>query len=80
MFSHCFCGCWSLSTVIFETGSQLSAVHGSLFSGCSSLTTIVVPASLATILSDYAGLLKVVGGGVVDRERRTGAGRGGGAR
>jgi hypothetical protein len=42
----CFSGCESLSTVTFESGSQLSSIAQSAFSFCSSLSSIFVPSSV----------------------------------
>jgi hypothetical protein len=47
---HCFSGCQNLSTVSFESGSQLSSAESPLFEQCPSLSAIRIPRSLQHIL------------------------------
>ena len=44
-----FRNCTSLQTVTFEKGSQLKTIESSVFSGCTSLTSIEIPASVEMI-------------------------------
>jgi len=44
-----FSDCGRLSQIRFEEGSQLSTIRGTNFYGCTSLASIVIPASVATI-------------------------------
>ena len=44
-----FADCTSLQTVTFEKGSQLKTIESSVFSGCTSLTSIEIPASVEMI-------------------------------
>jgi hypothetical protein len=56
---RCFAQCLSLSTVIFESGSNLSGAEGAVFEDCTSLSSIWIPVSLEGILSRYQHLLKL---------------------
>jgi hypothetical protein len=47
--SYCFSDCAGLMSLSFETGSKLTRFGRSAFSGCLSLRSIVVPASVTTI-------------------------------
>jgi hypothetical protein len=47
---HCFEECSSLSTVTFEAGSRLGALGSCTFSGCSSLTSICIPAGVVGLM------------------------------
>jgi hypothetical protein len=66
---YCFCGCESLSTVIFESDSQLSSIAESTFRGCSSLSSIFIPSSLQTIFANYQALLKLSAAGFPEGDR-----------
>ncbi len=44
-----FSGCTRLQNVIFEDGSRVTSIGDSAFTGCSSLSAITIPASVATI-------------------------------
>jgi hypothetical protein len=55
--NFCFCKCKSLSTVTFKSHSQLSSIGESVFSICSSLSSICIPSSLQTVLKEYRALL-----------------------
>ena len=44
-----FCGCSSLTNVIFEENSQLTSIGGYAFQDCSSLTSIEIPNSVTSI-------------------------------
>lgn len=48
-----FAGCANLKNVIFEAGSQLSYIPLGMFSGCTSLEKIELPASV-TVIEEYA--------------------------
>jgi hypothetical protein len=45
----CFNGCKSLSTVTYESGSQLSSIAESAFRDCSSLSSIFIPSSVRMV-------------------------------
>jgi hypothetical protein len=47
--SDCFSGCQSLSTVTFESGSNLSSIEDFAFNCCSSLSSICIPSSVETL-------------------------------
>jgi hypothetical protein len=49
---HSFDGCTSLSEIIFESGSKLTQMVGSVFVGCSSLASICIPAGVDKIPSE----------------------------
>jgi hypothetical protein len=49
---ECFYGCKSLSTVTFESGSQLSSIAQSAFWKCSSLSSIFIPSSVESLGKD----------------------------
>jgi hypothetical protein len=57
---RCFLRCKALSSVTLETGSKLSRIEASAFSGCSSLSSNCIPASIEIICerssSDYQNL------------------------
>ena len=44
-----FAACSQLSTVTFEAGTQLKTIGSSAFEGCSTLTSIIIPASVTEI-------------------------------
>jgi hypothetical protein len=48
-----FNNCRNLTMVTFDSGSQLSIIGGSSFSGCKSLSNIILP-DTATTIGDYA--------------------------
>ena len=48
-----FSGCSNLESVIFAEGSQLTSIGNYAFNGCSSLTSIEIPAGVTSI-GDYA--------------------------
>jgi hypothetical protein len=48
----CFKGCSSLSSVVFEVGSQLIAIANLAFASCHSLQTITLPGSVIIIGKD----------------------------
>jgi hypothetical protein len=66
---HCFAQCASLSTVTFECGSRLSRIGDSVFSQCVQLSSICIPLSPHSLLSEYRNLLKIISttGPLVDR-------------
>jgi hypothetical protein len=47
---HCFGHCKSLSSLTFEPGSKLTQIERAALLGCSSLKSIVIPASVTTIM------------------------------
>jgi hypothetical protein len=65
----CFVGCQSLSTITFESGSQLSSLSEYAFWSCLSLSSIFCPSSLQTILADYQAVLKLLAAGVPEGDR-----------
>jgi hypothetical protein len=69
---YCFSGCESLSTVTFESGSQLSSIAEDAFCCCSSLSSIYCPSSLQTILTDYQAVLKLPIAGLQEGDRAVG--------
>jgi hypothetical protein len=48
---RCFCRCVSIITLTFETNSRLTQMDDEAFSGCSSLKSICIPASVQMISS-----------------------------
>ena len=46
---YAFSDCWALETVIFEENSQLTSIGDYAFYGCSSLTSITIPAGVTSI-------------------------------
>jgi hypothetical protein len=66
---ECFNGCESLSTVTFESGSQLSSIAESAFRYCFSLSSICCPSYLQTILARYQALLKLPAAGLPEGDR-----------
>jgi hypothetical protein len=55
---RCFAYCRSLSTISFESGSQLSDVASDALDGCLALASICAPAALESVLGEYRALLK----------------------
>jgi hypothetical protein len=49
LYTECFSRCGSLSTVTFESGSQLLRIDEEAFSYCSSLESISIPSSVKEI-------------------------------
>jgi hypothetical protein len=60
LWTKCFLGCESLSTVTFESGCEVSCIGESVFGCCSSLSSIWIPAHVQAIFHEYEGLLKVI--------------------
>jgi hypothetical protein len=57
---ECFYECESLSTVTFESGCKVSCIGECAFQGCSSLSSIWIPAHVQAIFHEYERLLKVI--------------------
>ena len=51
--SSAFYGCASLQSAVFEEGSPIKSMPGSLFANCSSLTTVVIPSTVTSIGSSF---------------------------
>jgi hypothetical protein len=52
---ECFVACSSLTTLIFESGSQLTEIQEGVFSGCSSLNSICIPSAVRILRKSCFG-------------------------